>query len=86
MQSDVFNRSRLRTVLAVALTSNLRLVDAPGNVLVPKRASGLARNSVANLSKVLTLDREYLSARAGKLPQRLMAAVDAGFKLVLELP
>jgi mRNA interferase MazF len=86
VQSDAFNRSRLQTVLAVILTSNLRLVDAPGNVLVPKKASGLPRDSVANVSQLVTLDKDFLVQRIGRLPRRMMAAVDAGLKLVLELP
>ena len=86
MQADAFNRSRLQTTIAVVLTSNLRLIDAPGNVLVPKSASGLPKDSVANVSQVVTLDRDFLTERTGKLPARLRAAVDAGLKLVLDLP
>jgi mRNA interferase MazF len=86
VQANAFNRSRLDTTVAVALTSNLRLIDAPGNVLVPKTASGLPKDSVANVSQVVTLDRDFLAERTGKLPARLRAAVDAGLKLVLDLP
>jgi mRNA interferase MazF len=86
VQADAFNRSRLQTTIAVVLTSNLRLVDAPGNVLVPKAASGLPKDSIANVSQVVTLDRDFLMERTGKLPIRLLVAVDAGLKLVLDLP
>jgi mRNA interferase MazF len=86
VQADAFNRSRLQTTIAVVLTSNLRLIDAPGNVLVPKQNSGLPKDSVANVSQVVTLDRDFLSERAGKLPTRLLAAVDTGLKLVLAMP
>jgi mRNA interferase MazF len=86
VQADAFNRSRLQTVVAVVLTSNLRLVDAPGNVLVPKRDSRLPRDSVVNVTQIITLDREFLVKRVGGLPRRLMAAVDGGLKLVLDLP
>jgi mRNA interferase MazF len=86
VQADSFNRSRLQTTIAVVLTSNLRLIDAPGNVLVPKHPSGLPMDSVANVSQLVTLDRAFLTERAGKLPPRLLAAVDAGLKLVLALP
>jgi mRNA interferase MazF len=55
-------------------------------VLVPKTASGLPKDSVANVSQVVTLDRDFLAERTGKLPARLRAAVDAGLKLVLDLP
>src|ERR1022692_1147654 len=67
VQSDAFNRSRLRTVIGVGLTTNRSLVDAPGNVLVPAKASGLPRDSVANVSQVLTVDRDFLTELAGRL-------------------
>jgi mRNA interferase MazF len=86
VQANAFNRSRLQTTIAVILTSNLRLIDAPGNVLVPKQSSGLPKDSVANVSQLVTLDRDFLTGRAGKLPPRVLAAVDAGLKLVLALP
>jgi len=86
VQGNAFNRSRLRTTIAVVLTSSLRLIEAPGNVLVPKLRSGLPKDSVANVSQVVTLDRDFLTERTGKVPARLMAAVDAGLKLVLDLP
>lgn len=85
VQADAFNRSRIQTVIGVVLTSNLRLVDAPGNVLVPQKAAGLPKDSVANVSQLVTLDRDFLVERTGRLPSRLMAAVDAGLKLVLAL-
>lgn len=86
VQSDAFNRSRLQTTIAVVLTSNLRLVDAPGNVLVPKEKAGLPKDSVANVSQLVTLDRDLLTKRTGKVSARLLAAIDAGLKLVLALP
>jgi mRNA interferase MazF len=86
VQDDGFNRSRISTVLAIVVTSNLRLVDAPGNVLIPAKAAGLPKDSVANISQIVTLDREFLDERVGRLPARYMAAVDAGLKLVLALP
>jgi len=85
VQADAFNRSRLQTVIAVVLTSNLSLVEAPGNVLVARKPSGLPKDSVANVSQVVTLDRDYLTERAGRLPARTMAAVDAGLRAVLDL-
>jgi mRNA interferase MazF len=86
VQNDAFNRSRLPTTLVVSLASNLRLVEAPGNVLVPAKTSGLPKDSVANVTQLLTLDEDFLTERAGKVPPRLMAQVDAGLKLVLALP
>ena len=85
VQSNAFNRSRLRTTLAVVLTSNLRLLDAPGNVLVPAKGSGLPRDSVANVSQIITIDRDFLAERAGRLRADLLHDLDAGLRLVLSL-
>lgn len=85
VQSNAFNRSRLRTTLAVVLTSNLRLLDAPGNVLVPAKASGLLRDSVANVSQIITIDRDFLAERAGRLRGAVLHDLDAGLRLVLSL-
>jgi mRNA interferase MazF len=85
VQADSFNRSKLRTVLGVVLTSNTRLLDAPGNVLLPAASTGLPKDSVANVTQIVTLDEEYLSERTGRIAPRLMAHVDAGLKLVLDL-
>ena len=73
VSSDAFNRSRIRTVIAVVLTANLRLVDAPGNVLVPARASGLPKDSVASVSQLVTLDKEFLTDLAGRITGRLLS-------------
>ena len=85
VQLDAFNRSRIDSVLVVPFTSNLRLADAPGNVLVPRSASGLGRDSVANVSQVLTLPRNVLSERVEMLPNSLQREVNAGLRLVLAL-
>jgi mRNA interferase MazF len=85
VQADSFNRSRLRTVIGVALSSNTRLLDAPGNVLLPAGRTGLPRDSVANVSQILTLDKDYLVGRAGQISPKLMARVAAGMRLVLDL-
>jgi mRNA interferase MazF len=85
VQADAFNRSRLRTVIAVVLTSNLRLVEAPGNVLVAASLSGLPKDSVANVSQIVTVDRDFLTERAGRLRGRAMEAVDDGLRLTLDV-
>jgi len=85
IQADSFNRSRIQTAIVAILTSNLELAQAPGNVLVPARASGLTRDSVVNISQLLTLDRSFLTEQAGILPPRLQGAVDQGLRKVLEL-
>jgi mRNA interferase MazF len=85
VQSDAFNRSRIRTVIAVVLTTNLRLVDAPGNVLVPAKTSGLPKDSVANVSQVVTIDKESLTEPAGRVRGLLLSDIDSGLRLVLGL-
>jgi mRNA interferase MazF len=85
VQSNAFNRSRIRTIIAVVLTSNLRLSEAPGNVLVPAPDSGLPKDSVANVSQVITVDRTFLTERCGRLPGHLIRSIDEGLRLVLSL-
>ena len=85
VQADSFNRSRLRTVIGVALSANTRLLDAPGNVLLSTGKTGLPRDSVANVSQIVTLDRDYLVDRAGQISETLMGRVAAGIRLVLDL-
>ena len=85
VSSDAFNRSRIRTVSVVVLTSNLRLSEAPGNVLLAAAESGLPKDSVANVSQVVTLDKEFLSRRCGRIPPRGMKAIDEGLRLALSL-
>ena len=85
IQANSFNRSRLQTVIVSVISSNLRLGQAPGNVSLPARISGLPRDSVVNVSQILTLDRSFLTEEVGKVTGRLLAEVDAGLKLVLDL-
>ena len=85
VQSDAFNRSRIRTTIGVVLTSNLKLVDAPGNVLVRAKASGLPKDSVANVSQLVTLDWQACTDKGGRLSAQTMTLLDAGLKLVLAL-
>jgi mRNA interferase MazF len=83
VQCDAFNRSRIGTIVCVALTSNLKWAAAPGNVRLTARETGLERNSVANVSLIVTLDREQLIERVGKVAERKMALVFAGIDAVL---
>jgi mRNA interferase MazF len=83
VQGDAFNRSRIATVVCVPLTSNLRLADAPGNVRVSSRSTGLPRESVVNVSQIVTLDRAVLSEAVGKLSARQLQLVLAGIDIVL---
>ncbi len=83
VQGDSFIRSALRTVVVVPLTSNLRWAAAPGNVLLRHRSTGLDRDSVANVSQVVTLDRTVLSERVGKVSSAKLDLVLAGIDVVL---
>ncbi|MBI4637489.1 MAG: type II toxin-antitoxin system PemK/MazF family toxin [Candidatus Rokubacteria bacterium] len=83
VQGDAFNRSRIATVVCVSLTSNLRWAGAPGNVLLRARDTGLTKDSVANVSQVVTVDRSVLSAPAGRLSRAQVAMILGGIDMVL---
>ena len=85
IQADSFNASRIQTVIVASITTNLHLADAPGNVLLSAHRSGLSRDSVVNVSQLLTLDRRFLTEKAGSLPPRLERLVDDGLRIVLQL-
>ncbi|MHB8667169.1 MAG: type II toxin-antitoxin system PemK/MazF family toxin [Burkholderiales bacterium] len=85
VSANSFNESRISTVVAVVITSNLRLADAPGNVRLPVKGTGLSVPSVANISQVVTVDKSFLTKRVGKLAPRLLAEVEDGMRLVLSL-
>ena len=85
VQADAFNASRIDTVLVAVITSNLRLADPPGNVRLPRRTVGLLSESVVNVSQVATIDRELLVKRLGRMPPSLMAEINAGLRLVLDI-
>ena len=85
VQSNDFNESAIRTSICAAITSNMRLADAPGNVRVTRRVSGLPHDSVVNVSQLITLDKQMLTVNAGRLPAQSMRNVEAGIKLVLAL-
>ena len=85
VQSDEFNASRIQTVVVVAVTSNLRLVAAPGNVSIGRRGTGLSRDSVVNVSQLLTLDKRTLTDKAGKLSTPKVREVQDGLRMVLAL-
>lgn len=85
VQADSFNRSRIQTVLAVVLTTNLARADAPGNVYLAREETGLPRDSVANVSQIVTADRRFLTERVSALPARRLAEVDSGLLLVLDI-
>ncbi|MDI7267261.1 MAG: type II toxin-antitoxin system PemK/MazF family toxin [Myxococcota bacterium] len=83
VQGDAFNRSRIGTVVCVPLTSNIRWAEAPGNVLLSIAITGLLKDSVANVSQIVTLDRSVLRDRVGRLPVSRLQAVLDGINVVL---
>ncbi len=85
VSANSFNDSRIGTVVAAVITSNLRLADAPGNVRLPVKGTGLTKVSVANVSQIITVDKSFLTQRIGRLPPRLLAEVDDGLRLVLSI-
>ncbi|HVO17607.1 MAG TPA: type II toxin-antitoxin system PemK/MazF family toxin [Anaeromyxobacter sp.] len=82
VQGDAFNRSRIATVVCAPLTSNLNWAEAPGNVNLPARSTGLTKDSVANLSQIVTLDRDVITERVGRISQKQLELVFAGLDLV----
>lgn len=83
IQGDALNRSRIATVICIPLTSNLVWADAPGNVLLPAGTTGLPKDSVANASQVVTLDKGVLTDRVGKLSRTKIELLLSGIDVVL---
>ncbi len=85
VQSDAFNRSRIHSVAVAAVTSNVRLADAPGNVRLTRRQSKLTRDSVIIVSQIVTLDKRFLTERVSRLSTMVWTEVESGLRLVLSL-
>jgi mRNA interferase MazF len=83
VQADALNRSRIATVVCVPLTTNLRWADAPGNLALSSRLTGLPQESVANVSQILTLDRDLLGECVGKLPRAKLELLLSGIDVIL---
>jgi mRNA interferase MazF len=83
VQGNAFNASRIATALAVPLTSNLKWADAPGNVLLKARETGLDRDSVANVSLLVALDKSQLDERVGQIARRTLERILSGIDVVL---
>jgi mRNA interferase MazF len=84
VQSDLFNLSRIQTVVVCELTSNIQRAEAPGNVLLRKGEGGLKRASVVNVSQLHTVDKTDIVEKIGALSQERIAEIFAGLKLLLE--
>lgn len=82
-QGDALNRSRIATVVCIPLTSNLKWARAPGNVSLPARLTGLPKDSVANVSQIVSVDKEFLTARVGRLPHPKLQLLLSGIDVIL---
>lgn len=85
VQANAFNESRIQTIIAAVITSNLRLAAAPGNVLCRANETSLPRDSVVNVSQLITIDKSLLTEHVSTLPIRKLRQVEAGLRLVLAL-
>jgi mRNA interferase MazF len=85
ISADTYNRSRLATVLAAVITSNTVLATMPGNVFLPSAATGLPRDSVVNITALVTLNKTDLTDHVGDTPPALVHAVDRGLRRALDL-
>jgi len=86
LQQDRFNRSAIQTVVVAAVTSNLRLAAAPGNVRLRKGEAGLPKPSVVNVSQLMAVDRDLIRGKIGRLSEQRLAEVWGGVRLLLEPP
>ena len=85
IQDDSFNRSRIQTIIVASITSNLNLVEAPGNVLIQKKITDLSKDGVVNVSQITAVDKRRLIEKICVLPQRKMSEIDSGIKLILSI-
>lgn len=85
ISSNEFNKSKIQTVIVAAITSNLRLAEAPGNFKLTKKGSGLNRESVVNVSQLLTLDKSFLNEKSGKLNTKQSQLLNYGLQLALSV-
>jgi mRNA interferase MazF len=85
VQSASYNASRLATVIAAVITSNTALASMPGDVLLPAAVTGLKRDSVVNVTAIVTLNKDELGRAVGAVPESLMRDVDRGLRQVLAL-
>lgn len=83
VQGNALNRSLIATAVCVPLTSNTIWADAPGHVLLPRKASGLSKDSVANVSQIVTVDRSLLTERVGRLQPKHLAQILHGIDVIL---
>jgi len=85
VQAEFLNETRINTVIAVVITTNLNLAEMPGNVFLSERASGLSKESVVNVTQILTIDKRLLLEYVGTVSERKMEQIENGLRLVLSL-
>ena len=85
IQANSFNESKICTVIVVTITSNILLADAPGNVFLSSSSTGLPKDSVANVSRVITIDKSFLTEKVDVLTQELIHELELGLRMVLDL-
>jgi mRNA interferase MazF len=85
VQADPFNHSRINTVICAVVTSNLKLAAAPGNFMLSSAASGLPKDSVVNISQIITVDKSFLTEKAGSLGYKNIIKLDDGLKLIFSI-
>ena len=81
VSSNEFNKSLIRTCIVAVITSNLRLAEAPGNIFISKKQSGLNKESVINVSQIITVDKSVLTEKVKSLPNKTMIDIEIGLKL-----
>ena len=85
VQSNAFNESKIHTVIVLALTTNMHLASAPGNVRITRRQSGLQKDSVVNVSQIMTVNRSMLTEKAGELTELKLEEIAKGLRRILVL-
>ena len=85
VQSNEFNRSRINTLIVAVITSNMALASAPGNVQLGPRSSGLPKESVVNISQLITVDRRFLTEKIKSIDPQKMKEVEDGLRLILAI-
>jgi mRNA interferase MazF len=86
VQHDRLNDSKLNTVIVLAITSNMRFGDLPGNIILKKGEANMPKNSVINVTQIKTVDKNSLKEKIGSLPRERMAEVHEGIKLIMDMP
>jgi mRNA interferase MazF len=85
IQANEFNQSHINTVIAAVITSNIKLAHAPGNLPLPANSAGLNKDSVINVSHVITIDKKLLTEKAGRLTAQQLHQLNEGLRLVLAI-